>query len=93
MPHPGVRDSHTATLQKVFYEGGFEDKMTKGEAAKILGVRESAPRDRILERYRTLMKINHPDRGGSPLLSLKVNEAKEMLAKTAKEGDKGARRR
>lgn len=82
-----MTDAHTATLSKAFYEGGFEDKMSRSEAARILGVRESANRDRILERYRSLMKINHPDRGGSPMLSLKVNEAKELLAKTAKEGD------
>lgn len=69
--------------------------MTKREAALILGVRETANKDRILERYRTLMKINHPDRGGSPLLSLKINEAKGLLVKASsskEEGTKGAGR-
>lgn len=32
---------------KKFYEGGFEDKMTRREAALILGVRESAAPQRI----------------------------------------------
>lgn len=32
---------------KRFYEGGFEDKMTRREAALILGVRESAAPQRI----------------------------------------------
>lgn len=35
---------------KRFYEGGFEDKMTRKEAALILGVRERAPAQRIKVR-------------------------------------------
>jgi DnaJ homolog subfamily C member 19 len=64
---------------KKYYEGGFDEKMTRREAALILGCRESAPRDKILQRYRLLMKLNHPDLGGSPFVSTKINEAKEML--------------
>lgn len=32
---------------KRYYEGGFDDKMTRREAARILGVRESAALQRI----------------------------------------------
>ena len=85
VPHPGSTDPTANLLAKRFYDGGFEDKMSKREAALILGVRESAAKERVLDRYRALMKINHPDRGGSPFLSYKVNEAKELLAKTARE--------
>ena len=86
-------DSTTARLTKNMYTGGFDvpegnEKMSRREAALILGCRESATRERIMERYRTLMKINHPDRGGSPFLSLKVNEAKDVLFKTAREETK-----
>lgn len=80
-PIPGSADPHTQQLARTFYEGGFEDKMTRQEASRILGCRESSPKEKVLERYRNLMKINHPDLGGSPLLAHKVNEAKDLLTK------------
>lgn len=46
-----------------------------------LGIRESASVDRIKEAYRKLLPINHPDRGGSAYLSVKINEAKDFLLK------------
>ena len=66
---------------KSFYDGGFEDKMTKREAALILGIRESASTDRIKEAYRKLLPLNHPDRGGSAYIATKINEAKDLLLK------------
>jgi hypothetical protein len=64
-----------------YYEGGFEDTMTKREAALILGVRESSPAQRIKDAHRKLLILNHPDTGGSTYLSGKLNEAKELLLK------------
>jgi len=64
-----------------YYEGGFDDKMTRREAALILGVRESSTAKRIKEAHRKLLILNHPDTGGSTYISGKLNEAKELLLK------------
>jgi len=67
-------------------------KMTKREAAQIVGVKYSYPassalmlserhmtRAKLAERYKSVMLANHPDRGGSPYLALKINEARRVL--------------
>jgi len=64
-----------------FYDGGFEEKMTRREAALILGVRESSNPDRIKDAHRRILLLNHPDRGGSAYMAAKVNEAKDLLLK------------
>ncbi|KAK9670218.1 hypothetical protein RND81_13G187000 [Saponaria officinalis] len=62
-----------------FYEGGFQPKMTRREAALILGVRESVAMEKIKEAHRKVMIANHPDAGGSHYLASKINEAKDMM--------------
>jgi DnaJ family protein C protein 19 len=69
---------------KKYYEGGFKADMDRQEASRILGCRANASKERILNRYRNLMRLNHPDLGGSPYLAGKVNDAKELLVKTAR---------
>ena len=64
-----------------FYDGGFEEKMSKREAALILGVRESASPERIKDAHRRILLVNHPDRGGSAFIAAKINEAKDLLLK------------
>ncbi|KAJ3027839.1 UNVERIFIED_CONTAM: hypothetical protein HDU68_002984 [Siphonaria sp. JEL0065] len=66
---------------KPFHKGGFDQTMTVREAALILGVREAAPANKLKDAHRRIMLANHPDRGGSPYLASKVNEAKELLDK------------
>ncbi|KAI8065530.1 hypothetical protein BC940DRAFT_304330 [Gongronella butleri] len=63
-----------------YHKGGFDAKMNKREAALILGMRESQiNKAKLKEHHRKIMLLNHPDRGGSPYMASKINEAKEFL--------------
>ncbi|KAF2020468.1 hypothetical protein BU24DRAFT_416157 [Aaosphaeria arxii CBS 175.79] len=82
-----VRRSSAAgsALGRGYYKGGFEPKMTRKEAALILEMPERGITKELLrKKHRQLMLLNHPDRGGSPYLATKVNEAKELLDKEVK---------
>lgn len=58
------------------YRTGFKNVMDVKEAKLILGVESDS---KIYERYMKLIKINHPDKGGSPYLAAKIIEAKKLL--------------
>ena len=62
-----------------FYQGGFEPSMTRREAGLILGVRESAAKDKVMAAHRKVMVANHPDAGGSDYIAAKINEAKDKM--------------
>ncbi|KAF3770007.1 mitochondrial import inner membrane translocase subunit tim-14 [Cryphonectria parasitica EP155] len=71
-------------MGQAFYKGGFEPRMNRKEASLILSLNERAiTKEKVRKAHRTLMLLNHPDRGGSPYLATKVNEAKEFLEKSA----------
>lgn len=62
-----------------YYKGGFEPKMSKREAGLVLGVSPSVSKAKLKEAHKRIMLLNHPDRGGSPYLAAKINEAKDYL--------------
>ena len=71
-----------------FYEGGFKETMDRREAAMILGIRQSASRERITDAHRNLLRKNHPDMGGSTFLTTKINDAKDVLLGRSKAAPK-----
>lgn len=66
-------------LSKIF----FQDSETYllFQAALILTVSPNAPIKKIREAHKRVMLLNHPDKGGSPYLAAKINEAKDFLDK------------
>jgi len=58
-----------------------QSAMSAQEAADILGVPLQAPRADILAAHKRLMKVAHPDQGGSDLLATQINAAKDVLLK------------
>ncbi|CAR24603.1 Mdj2p [Lachancea thermotolerans CBS 6340] len=65
------------------YRGGFSARMTEAEALLILGISGSevaSLNEQLLKRkHHKAMVQNHPDRGGSPFLAMKINEARDVL--------------
>ncbi|KIJ67001.1 hypothetical protein HYDPIDRAFT_85165 [Hydnomerulius pinastri MD-312] len=63
--------------------GGFKAKIDRKEAIAILGLKDGPTLGkRLKDAHRQIMLANHPDRGGSPYLASKINEAKDLLDKT-----------
>eukprot|EP00698_Gefionella_okellyi_P009749 TRINITY_DN2499_c0_g1_i3.p1 TRINITY_DN2499_c0_g1~~TRINITY_DN2499_c0_g1_i3.p1 ORF type:complete len:114 (-),score=16.05 TRINITY_DN2499_c0_g1_i3:181-522(-) len=66
-----------------YIQGGFKETMDAAEAKLILSFEASSKptMEMVKENHKRIMKLNHPDLGGSPLLAAKVNEAKTLLLK------------
>ncbi|VDP64110.1 unnamed protein product [Schistosoma mattheei] len=84
-----TRNTNIGSIQKLFsisglngskyYRGGFEQNMSRREAALILGVSQQSSRNKIRDAHKKIMLLNHPDKGGSPYLAAKINQAKDIL--------------
>lgn len=59
--------------------------MTEKEALDVLGIKGddimALTKEKLRKRHRTMILANHPDRGGSAYLAVKINEAREVLEK------------
>ncbi|CDR48039.1 CYFA0S44e00100g1_1 [Cyberlindnera fabianii] len=68
------------------FPGGFDNKMTEREALSVLGITPDhimkLTKEELKMKHRKLMMSNHPDRGGSAYLAMKINEARDILEKS-----------
>ena len=58
---------------------GLSGDMSRREAYDILGLKEGATKQQIIDAHRRLMQKLHPDRGGSAFLAAKINQARDLL--------------
>jgi hypothetical protein len=55
------------------------NRMSDEEARRILGVGPNATRDEIKAAYAKLMRVAHPDQGGTTGLAAQINAARDRL--------------
>ena len=56
-----------------------DGRMSREEAAELLGITPDADRETIVAAHRRLMQRLHPDRGGTDYLAARLNEARDRL--------------
>jgi DnaJ family protein C protein 19 len=69
-----------------FLRAGPTPSQARLRARKLLGVRQDASRQEILEAHRNLIAIVHPDRGGTNDQVHEANAARDLLIDELPEG-------
>ena len=57
-----------------------DSSMSRTDAAAILGVPVDADRAAVMAAHRRLIRMAHPDAGGTPGLAAQLNRARDVLA-------------
>jgi hypothetical protein len=68
-----------STARKATPQAGAPSGMSLSEARRILGVEEGATKAEIQAAYTRLMRLAHPDKGGTAGLAAQLNAAREKL--------------
>lgn len=76
---PGAGTANSGGSEQSARAPGSGPEMGRAEALELLGVAEGADRDAVMAAWRRLIKLNHPDHGGSKYIAAKLNEAKRVL--------------
>ncbi|MQX36142.1 molecular chaperone DnaJ [Roseospira navarrensis] len=58
---------------------GARGPMSRAEALAVLGLEEGAGPEDIKAAHRRLIVLVHPDRGGTPYLAARLNQARDLL--------------
>ncbi|AAS54883.1 AGR393Wp [Eremothecium gossypii ATCC 10895] len=69
------------------YPGGFYKRMNEVEAMLILQITgdeiKLLDRNMLKKKHRRAMLLNHPDKGGSPYVAMKINEARDVMEQSS----------
>jgi hypothetical protein len=83
LPKPGGTTGRTEAITRA--NGSDRDRapspqaMSQTEALEVLGLAAGATEWDITDAHRRLVQMIHPDRGGSHYLTVKINQAKDVL--------------
>jgi hypothetical protein len=76
---PDWRDRADADASRKQNDQSGFDSMTRQEAYQVLGLEPNASQEEIHQAWKRLIKVVHPDSGGSDFLAAKINAARDVL--------------